>query len=356
MLSLATCSAGFAALPSSAIVTRGQVESDSIEWMGFRPYLGFQGGYLSQDSLDQTGVPMAIQVLGSRDVSIVAEPTKLDIGLGWSSLMQRNARPGTALNAVQLESAVRWQFAESWQAGPILTGWIGAQDQLKSQLGLLTAFAGGQVIRELNEVKDLDVRLGAAAQVGVLQAAGNLWNVGVVLQIGFGEPALTLPPTADSGAGLAQRAADAGGVSKPDLGKEFSRDWGVVGSSSQDRESLAQLANQLNMPNRKNDQLVILGSSGSVEAGSMAEKLAQWRAQDTASILQQQGVPAERILVGTDRDSSLVGRLGELQAVKLSPRQGVRIFVLSSSAATTPSMQEELDLELAPEWNDLPMK
>ncbi len=158
--------------------------NDPVGWF---PFIGLAGGYMSpDDTLKTEGVPGDLRLLGSYFGE--GRHSVFDFGLGFmaNSFTQKSDTQDNFISGGIAETAWRYNSTSRWQIGPIVDAYIGGGDRMGSTDPTWTSFGGLQLLKEFPVKGSNMFRVGIKALTGLSIPNATINTVSLDLQWGFG--------------------------------------------------------------------------------------------------------------------------------------------------------------------------
>lgn len=158
--------------------------NDPVGWF---PFIGLAGGYMSpDDTLKTEGVPGDLKLLGSYFSE--GRHSVFDFGLGFmaNSFTQKSDTQDNFISGGIAETAWRYNSTGRWQIGPIVDAYIGGGDRMGSTDPTWTSFGGLQLLKEFPVKGSNMFRVGIKALTDLSIPNATINTVSLDLQWGFG--------------------------------------------------------------------------------------------------------------------------------------------------------------------------
>ncbi|MBX3018915.1 MAG: OmpA family protein [Bdellovibrionaceae bacterium] len=290
-------------------------QSESYLSEGWKPFVGMSSGFMSSGGRHEVeGLPTSIKALGSyytEDAQWV-----FDIGGGLQHQFMSAGRNSTL---PMVEASARYQMGLGWQLGPIMNTYLADSARYGSANTNFTSFIGaaankdfiweGQLLRAgATVMTDLDIR---DEQVLVMMAN---------LQISFGgEPETSEPLALEEEPAAADHLIRQAQATLPEQ-KPLAR-FALQSSelSAPDRTYLRRVASLLKNNASQYRSVTLVGHTDPTGPERLNERLSVARAQSVKRYLEQQGVPANKLVVAGRASRELVSQ------EELSPNRRVEI-------------------------------
>ena len=275
-------------------------ELRSVDFFGYKPMIHLSSGLFHHGATQQKGTPIDFKILGTN--SIMSNYYILDIGVGAHSMFLTQYEKKRNVFALSTEVAVRKSLPSNWQIGPEWNMLMGAGDSYGSFSDSFTHFFGFGVYKEFQDVNSYRIRVGGSANLGVSVKGNDAWNVLAHVQVGFSDkrPFVSEPVVVENEIEEVivenHISAQANQLTQKDIGpKKILYGLGRVSTQDKDAAYLKRLAMALKMNEGLVSTIDMRGLATTEDAKSMSTKVAQWRAQDAATILKQSGLPPSMI-------------------------------------------------------------
>lgn len=295
--------------------------NDPVGWF---PFIGLAGGYMSSDSqLLTEGTPGDLKLLGSYFSE--GRHSVFDFGLGFmaQSFSQKSDTQNNFISGGISEIAWRYNSTGRWQFGPIVDAYIGGGDRYGSSDPTWTSFGGLQLLKEFPVKGSNMFRVGIKALADLSIPKGDITTVSLDLQWGFGaeqkapqvteaEPAPTEQVASETGMTGAEAAAVAGGAAvinsrrvietdpankaitfRNDARMQF--DTGRASFQGTNAEFIEKLGNALSQRSDLFDKVEVIGFADQTGGRAVNMKVSKERSQQVAKTLEAGGLSKNKI-------------------------------------------------------------
>lgn len=191
--------------------------NDPVGWF---PFIGLAGGYMSpDDTLKTEGVPGDLKLLGSYFSE--GRHSVFDFGLGFmaNSFTQKSDTQDNFISGGIAETAWRYNSTSRWQIGPIVDAYIGGGDRMGSTDPTWTSFGGLQLLKEFPVKGSNMFRVGIKALTDLSIPNATINTVSLDLQWGFGSEQKA-PEVTEAEAPASNMAASGESMNSDMTGKE----------------------------------------------------------------------------------------------------------------------------------------
>lgn len=158
--------------------------NDPVGWF---PFIGLAGGYMSPSDTHLTGGrPSELRLLGSHFSESRHRVFDFGFGIMTDSFSQKSTVQNNFISGGVAEVAWRYNPANRWQFGPVVDAYIGGGSRYGSTDPTWTSFGGLQLLKEFPIKGESLFRLGVKALNDLSISGSNVNMVMLDLQWGFG--------------------------------------------------------------------------------------------------------------------------------------------------------------------------
>lgn len=271
-----------------------ETQRDIYNPKGFWPMLGAGFGYMNKgNDIRSEGLPANLKFLGSY---YLEGPVVVEGGAGlYNEILTQKGGGADTIQALQLETGVRYLLPDRWQLGPVWSTLTG-NNRYSSNTKNWTSFLGVQVKRDIAWEGEYLVRMGGRfmTDVGVSGEQINAALFEVEVGLGEGSKPLTLEEPVKDRAVASHLADQAmGGPIVFDGPMNFIENKSQMISTADRRAN--RLAQVLADNSHLFDRIIITGHADERGTVEYNQRLSEDRADSVASKLKRAGLPANRV-------------------------------------------------------------